>query len=116
MYAKHDAVIKDPASIHHALRPTLSERKVQLREILKSSNKNDEKYLEAQEELMNLKDCKVRYDDQPDNGFVAHNAPLDQLFTYHKLRASDTKEQNDFPLQISGAQVMENKINRLFKK
>lgn len=110
--AKHDAVIQNKAGLHHALKSRNTARKKQLRDIIQQE-KNPAKVKAAEAELLNLKDSKVRYSDNPAHGFEAHNADLNMLSTYHKLRARSAEDK--LPQQLSAEDVMDNKIQRLFK-
>lgn len=66
---------------------------------------------EPKKDLLNRKDSKIAGTNNNDSNFV-HNAPLNQLFTYHRYRSNKTK--NTLPKQISGQEVMDRKIRRLF--
>jgi effector protein SdbA len=110
--AKRDGVIKEHAGIHHALRPINKAKKAALREIITQS-KDSKTKAAAMHELRHLKDSKVTAIDTGTDGNTIHNASLDMLFTYHKLRHH--KDNDHLPTQISAEKVMEQKITRLFK-
>lgn len=110
--AKHDAVIQNEAGLHHALKQHNASKKAQLCQVIQQE-KNPAKIKAAETELLNLKDSKVRYSDDPAHGFEAHDAPLRQFSTYHKLRSRNTSDK--LPKQLLGEEVIDNKIQRLFK-
>lgn len=106
--AKHDSMIKDKAGLHNALRPQTRVTKSKLREDLNNPCLKKA----ALEKLISIKDSKIRYNDDPKEGFLAHMAPLFCLTTYHKLRNQKTTDKK--PRQISGEEVLTTKIDRLF--
>lgn len=106
--AKNDIAIKKEVGIHDLLRPSNHLRKAELRAIVTQNNDARDKR-EALSELLNIKDSKVVYADNPLNGFAAHHCPLSQLYTRHKARGHSGNPQ------ISGQEVMYQKIDRLLK-
>lgn len=111
--AKNDGVIKDKAGLHHALRAENKQKKAALREIIQGKG-NSAKKQRALDELLNIKDCKIKVNENPNDGMAAHNNPLEFLHTYHKARQNSNARE--LPPQLNGHDVMERKINRLFAK
>lgn len=109
LVAKNDIIIMKGAGMHDALKPRNTAKKAELRHVMAQSQ-NQTQIKEALETLLNLKDSKV---ESPPNqqGAHSHVAPLAQLKTYHKLRSA----AGNLPPQIRASEVMENKIERLFK-
>jgi len=106
--AKNDIAIKKEVGIHDLLRDSNKLKKAELRAII-TQNNNAKNKREALNELLNIKDSKVVYADNPIDGFAAHNSPLSQLYTRHKARGHSGNPQ------ISGHEVMLEKIDRLLK-
>lgn len=113
LVAKNDSVIKDKGSMHHALRPFNKAIKVRLRKIIKENPPGDNKK-KATAALMNIKDSKVMYHDNPHDGMSAHNFRLGVMHTYHKLRRRENAKH--LPVQITGETVMQQKIKRLLSR
>ncbi len=111
--ARNDSVIKDKGSMHHALRPFNKEIKVRLRKIIDENPPGDNKK-KTTAVLMNMKDSKVMYHNNPHNGMSAHNYRLGVMHTYHKLRRHQNARH--LPAQITGDIVMANKIKRLLSR
>lgn len=111
---KNDAVIRDKAGMHEALKPLRSARKAYLKTIIeKAQNKREKQVKTAYAELLNLKDSKVQLKEDPSQGFRAHVVPLDQLITYHHFRRQ--QPQDRLPKQLSGEEVANNKMERLLR-
>lgn len=111
--AKNDAVIKDPAGMHAALRENNRVKKTQYRKILLENNDAPSK-AQALSDLLNIKDTKIKCDKKAANicgteGMTAHNVSLQLMHTYHKARGHSGNEQ------IAGDEVLARKVKRLFK-
>lgn len=99
--AKNDANIGKKSSLHTGLKATRQTKKTELREQIKKKSSDDRKMQELHSLFVNIKDCKLKGTE----GINEHLAPLSSLKTYHRHRSKP----------LTGEQVMDNKIKRLFK-
>ncbi len=100
--AKNDLNIGKKPSLHTGLKTARRTKKTELLEQMKEKSSDDRKKQELHSLFVNIKDCKL----ESTEGINEHLAPLSLLKTYHHHR----------PKPLTGEQVMDNKIKRLFKK
>lgn len=116
---KDDEVIPPKASLHYGLKPINSPRKQALRERIEKANKAilnggvdealQKELRDCTEELLNLKDSKLRLSSTNFLSTEAHNWDPGFLRTYHKNRG-----KLGMPKQTDGAEIVQRKLVRMF--
>ncbi len=122
--ARHDSRITEPASLHLGLRSATNKKKKNLwREIKSLSMQADDlksgtqkntllaRVMTLKNDLRNIHDCEVTHDVVPHMGHYVHNDPLIFFRTHNPLRGPN---HENYP-QLSGQEVLESKIDRLFQ-
>lgn len=112
LYAKHDFIADNTAALHSTLKTERRQKKQALRNQIINPDITIAEAENLKAQLLDLKDSKLHYRENPTNGYLAHNDSLRRLRTYHQDRQQDDSE-NDKPGQIYGNLVLERKIRKL---